>query len=141
MDNHICNKCEKSLPLTEFYKGTKKCKDCTKKAVSLNYRKNKAHYQEYDMRRELTDHRKETKRKAQAKHRKSNPKKYKARMALNNAIRDKRMEKMPCESCGSAESQAHHEDYSKPFDVKWLCFKHHRELHGQIAGNHNNLPT
>lgn len=28
-------------------------------------------------------------------------------------------------------SQAHHEDYARPLDVRWLCFKHHRETHGQ----------
>lgn len=27
----------------------------------------------------------------------------------------------PCALCGSADSQMHHEDYSKPLDVTWLC--------------------
>ena len=39
-----------------------------------------------------------------------------------------------CFKCGE-KGQAHHDDYSKPFEIKWLCFKHHRELaHGQIVG-------
>jgi hypothetical protein len=36
--------------------------------------------------------------------------------------------------CGEPEAQAHHDDYAKPLDVRWLCNKHHREHHGeQIA--------
>ena len=35
-----------------------------------------------------------------------------------------------CEVCGSDEDvQAHHEDYSKPKLVKWLCRSHHIDLH------------
>ncbi len=33
-----------------------------------------------------------------------------------------------CSVCGGAgDIQAHHEDYSKPLDVKWLCKPHHAE--------------
>ena len=35
----------------------------------------------------------------------------------------------PCEKCGSKNSQKHHDDYSKPLDVRWFCrpchLKHH----------------
>lgn len=32
----------------------------------------------------------------------------------------------PCENCGSANSQMHHDDYTKPLQVRWMC----RECHG-----------
>jgi hypothetical protein len=40
----------------------------------------------------------------------------------------------PCEVCGEKEGvQAHHEDYDKPLDVKWLCHSHHRLRHEEIG--------
>lgn len=58
-----------------------------------------------------------------------NPIQKKANQAVNNAIRDGRLTRQPCEVCGAQKAQAHHEDYSKPLDVRWLCTKHHAEWH------------
>ena len=35
----------------------------------------------------------------------------------------------PCEICNKLPSQAHHDDYNKPLEVRWLCVTHHREWH------------
>jgi len=35
----------------------------------------------------------------------------------------------PCEECGDANSQMHHEDYDKPLKIKWLCRPCHLEHH------------
>lgn len=45
--------------------------------------------------------------------------------ALNKGflIRDK------CEICGEHPADAHHDDYKKPLDVRWLCVKHHADFH------------
>lgn len=59
-----------------------------------------------------------------------NPEKVKAICAANNALRDGRLTRKPCEVCGAARSvHKHHEDYSKPLEVRWLCSKCHREIH------------
>lgn len=36
----------------------------------------------------------------------------------------------PCEVCGKRKKVvAHHDDYSKPLDVRWLCGSHHKQHH------------
>lgn len=35
----------------------------------------------------------------------------------------------PCEVCGAAEVEMHHDDYSKPLEVRWLCREHHMAHH------------
>ena len=70
---------------------------------------------------------------SQHKRRASAPEKYAARTALGNAVRDGLVRKMPCEKCGNPKSDGHHEDYSKPLDVVWLCRKHHLEYHRETG--------
>lgn len=57
------------------------------------------------------------------------PDKRAAHKATGNAIRDGRIIRQPCEQCGSKQVQAHHDDYSRPLDVRWLCVTHHNEHH------------
>lgn len=37
-----------------------------------------------------------------------------------------------CLFCDEIGTEPHHEDYSKPLDVIWLCKFHHLALHGKI---------
>lgn len=49
-----------------------------------------------------------------------------ARARVNTRIRRGQMFKQPCEVCGEIKVQAHHTDYGKPLEVRWLCKVHHR---------------
>jgi len=43
-----------------------------------------------------------------------------------------------CSACGTqGEVEAHHEDYSKPLDVEWLCIRCHKKKHGLVARRRN----
>jgi len=35
---------------------------------------------------------------------------------------------LPCEVCGSEDVERHHQDYSKPMLVRWLCRPHHKAV-------------
>lgn len=132
-----CFKCGRDLPIGEFYTHSamkdghlNKCKSCTRKDVHENYINNLAHYQDYYAKREQTSKRKEQKRQYLLSYRKDNHQKNFCRRQVALALKKGTLVKMPCEICGSIEKiQAHHEDYSKPLDIVWLCIKHHRWIH------------
>ena len=58
-----------------------------------------------------------------------NPEKHRARNDLARAIIAGGVIIKNCYVCGKSADEAHHEDYSKPLDVIWLCTKHHKEYH------------
>ena len=37
--------------------------------------------------------------------------------------------KQSCEICGNKDGQAHHDDYNKPLELRWLCRSHHMIFH------------
>jgi ribosomal protein S27AE len=40
----------------------------------------------------------------------------------------------PCARCGDTlNMEMHHTDYQKPLDVKWLCRRCHKRLHGRMT--------
>lgn len=55
--------------------------------------------------------------------------KVRARQAVSNAIADGRLVRLPCEKGCSGASQAHHDDYSQPLKVRWLCAVCHAVEH------------
>ena len=148
MQRKTCFKCGKRRSLSMFYKHSKmagghlnKCKDCTKSDVKRNYRKNIEHYKEYERNRAMLPHRVEARSayqqtengkaamlRATQKYRRDYPEKYRAHTAVSNAVRSGKMKRQPCEVCGD-KAHAHHDDYSKPLDVRWLCAIHHNDLH------------
>ena len=56
-----------------------------------------------------------------------NPDKRRAHNSVANAVRAGKLVKQPCEVCGAENVHAHHDDYAKPLEVRWLCPAHHAE--------------
>lgn len=128
-----CFKCGAEKPLASFYKHPEmadghvnKCKECNKLDNRINRHKNVEYYREYDRKRGN----RQTKEYRQA-YTERYAEKYKARYTMKNAIRDGRLIKLDhCEGCGgNFHIEGHHEDYSKPLEVIWLCSACHSFVH------------
>lgn len=133
----VCIKCRQEFAFDRFYRNSgmkdgrsNKCKECTKVDVRENRAKKIAYYRDYDKargsRKTLSQIR---------EYRMKNPDAYRAHNAVNNAIRDGKLKKKTeCERCGSAgHIQGHHDDYSRPLDVMWLCAACHTQRHLELG--------
>ena len=147
-----CFKCSRSLPATEFYRHPQmdngrlgKCKECTKRDARGNREKRIDYYRAYDRARgsrqsserarELYRANPEPRREAKRRWAAKNPLQRRATTAVGNALRDGKLHRAPCEVCGTSDNvQGHHDDYSRPLDVRWLCVTHHAEHHKQQRG-------
>lgn len=111
-----------------------KCKLCTKKDCDRRYNDPgaRARIRKYEYERARDPERKAKTMVYQRNSRANNPGKYRARVKVGNAKRDGKIKQENCKVCGDPQTQAHHTDYRRPLFVAWLCFKHHRELHGQV---------
>lgn len=146
-----CNRCNVGKPLEEFYKHPKMrdgylgtCKDCHRAAVRVryldkltdeNWREGELYRHRLKAQRYRDEGRKsdaEIIRRSHKAWEERNAEKKRANCAVNNAIRDGRMIRKPCSVCGEPNAQGHHEDYSKPLDVVWLCRRHHADRHLEI---------
>lgn len=135
----ICSKCKVEQSIDNFYKDKSlrgggriyRCKTCKKfdyrkagEKYTIAYKKKNKKY--YDKNRE----------KILQKRRKwyeSNQQKVEAHWKVTNAIKKGTLQRKPCENCGKTEKiDAHHEDYSKPLDVAWLCHRCHLRRHEEI---------
>jgi len=146
-----CFKCKTEKPLAEFYKHKQmadghlnKCKSCARSDTTRNRTERINYYRDYDKHRAMQPHRvaqrlqyqqtesgKLATSRARTKWLEKNPKKRAASTAVGNAVRDGRLEKPEiCEECGSGgRTHGHHDDYSKPLEVRWLCPKCHYGWH------------
>lgn len=139
-----CIKCASLLPLAGFYAHPKmadghlnKCKECCKKDARGNYQKHRHLYAEYEHKRNRWPERRKKQVEYLQRHRAKNPEKSYARNSVAWAVKTGKLKPEPCEVCGGFPAEAHHEDYSRPLDVKWLCRKHHWQLHMRAATQRN----
>jgi hypothetical protein len=63
-----------------------------------------------------------------------------SRMVARVARRQGRLKPQPCEQCGSKKSHGHHDDYTKPLEVRWLCIGCHAQKHLPIGPSKSLRP-
>jgi hypothetical protein len=157
MKTKICNKCKESLGLECFTKHSKNkdglqanCRKCGAKIAKEKISKLKASpsdwmifnekrrvYQRAYMRRAYSSgaiaRPPLDEAAASAKlHRERHPERYRARYLAYGAIKHGNLVRQPCTRCGAKKVEAHHEDYSLPYEITWLCKKHHAARHVEL---------
>jgi hypothetical protein len=55
-----------------------------------------------------------------------------ARSYANVYLRRGYITRGSCEVCGDTNAEMHHDDYSKPTEIRWLCRVHHLEHHREL---------
>ena len=144
-----CFKCGEDKSFSSFYKHKQmgdgylgKCKECAKKDVAKHREENLEKIHAYERQRNMLPHRiaaraeysnteayRQIASKSKKQYKIDNPIKYAAHTTLGNAIRDGKLFKQSCETCQDPKVHGHHDDYSKPLEVRWLCAIHHKEWH------------
>ena len=131
-----CSACKATKPLKEFYiyhpvSGGKRrtyhrgiCKKCIlasdkEKRKDPKVKKKLYEYQMAYFKRNYGVNEKFTKR-------------VKASSIFGWHLSNGKIKKQPCEMCGCDKVHGHHDNYDKPFDVRWLCSKHHRKVHKEL---------
>ena len=127
-----CVKCKREKSITAFHKNTRnkdghdgRCKECRRALDRVHYL---TRYDDYYAYRRSDAYKKSTQASV-ATYRKKHPLRSRAWSAVHKAVKNGTLEKLPCEACGDPNAHAHHDDYSKPLDVVWLCQPHHAARH------------
>ena len=146
----ICKACGDHKQPEDFYAGDKTCKECRKQRAREYRIENIDKVREYDRNRPNKDARREEnklrykkrmsteegrrmEREAKARWQKKNTLKRAAHIIVGNAARDGKLSPQPCEACfNTHDIHAHHEDYTKPLEITWLCRKCHSKRHKEI---------
>ena len=133
----MCFKCGAEKPLDDFYvhirmrdKHLNKCKECTKLDASRARKENEDYYRAYDSARGKLPHRVLSVQKATKRKRQNIPGYQSAHNAVARALKSGSLQRKSCEMCGrESDVIAHHDDYTMPLAVMWLCPVHHVSRH------------
>ena len=135
-----CFKCKSVKELAEFYRHPRmadghlnKCKECAKNDVALHRAANLEKVREYDRVRAKDKDRRKAAAISVRRWRAEDRRRSAAHRAVARAVRAGTLSARPCETCGNDKSVAHHDDYDKPLDVRWLCPPCHRQHHAAQA--------
>lgn len=128
----FCKACNGQKIESDFYNRDNTCKECRKSRVRENRLKRLDYYRSYDRDRGNRQSREYIK-----EWRETQPNKYRAVTMIGNCVRDKKLFPEPCEVCGSTKTVAHHDDYLKPLNVRWLCQGHHKQWHAKHGPGKN----
>ena len=129
-----CARCQEIYPLDMMSsRGVKReptlCKSCRNALSKLSNDKRRTNVRAYQS--EWAKHHPRTNRVVESSEH------TQAHVKVFRAIRKGLIIKQVCEVCG-APALAHHDNYSQPLTVRWLCCPHHYEHHHKEITNEKN---
>ena len=107
------------------------CKECIKKNAMTRRELSPDKLREYELKRRNEANRVAARRKTTKRRRNEVDGYLSAHNAAARAVKAGKLNKPSnCEVCGDdGRIEAHHNDYSKPLEVVWLCVRCHRRIH------------
>jgi hypothetical protein len=143
METKNCKKCGGAKPLEGFYAHAMMadghlniCKECCKAGAKARRDANIEEHRAKDRLRGFRPSNNINVDAAREKRRewgKRNRHKTRAHLQVKRAIAAGILTRQSCEVCATTDAvHAHHDDYSKPLDVKWLCMTHHAARHVEM---------
>jgi hypothetical protein len=139
-----CSICKEDKPVTEFSpcKNLRLgvacwCKPCNAKRTREYRARNIEKVRASERLRASTERHRQINNAATHRYKLKNKSKRRASGFINRGIADGSIVRpVACETrgCIAVKLNAHHDDYSKPFDVRWLCVLCHREFHSKKSG-------
>jgi len=123
--------CQERKPFSEFNKGTDRfglyayCRPCSRTRTSAAQRKKRSdpNYRAAELAYQNRRYREDAGYRAR---------KIARSRAMHAAVFG-RLDVNPCERCGAINAEMHHDDYSKPLDVRFLCRPCHLAEHRKPA--------
>jgi len=134
-----CRICGEWRLLSHYYKDAKRrggyyrdCKSCHRARVA-KWRHNNVQRHRDNVRRWSREHR-DIRNEYSEKYVANHPERKRAHRIVQQAVRSGKLHRGPCAECGATSNiHGHHEDYSKPLGVIWLCRRCHLQRHNQLA--------
>lgn len=128
-----CSRCENEIIVTEQMckHGVYVCKPCLVKSSKEYVERNREKKRKWNLDYSKRNSDKFFKKNKEYKEKYSDKKM--AHQKVQTALRNGSLMRKLCEICNSEKAHAHHEDYSSPLDVIWLCHRHHMERHKMLA--------
>ena len=135
-----CKSCGEGLDCSLFWKDKSKsngyrssCKKCMTSASKKWQQENVAKMSSYSRKYRATEAGKVKTAEQRKRYRAKYPEKREAQHLLFTEVRAGRIVPELCEVCGAILAEAHHDDYNKPLEVRWLCRQHHRDHHMEVS--------
>lgn len=147
----VCRTCNLEKELGDFYKHSKmadghlnKCIQCVKERVKTHRvlnrdkiiaeakkRANEPNRIASRKKYQQSEKGKLAHKKAMISYKERYPMKRASHIIVGNALRNGKLVKHDsCSECGSSTKiEGHHDDYTKPLELRWLCEKCHKEWH------------